>query len=101
MGFVYGIFLYKKPGSDKKIRFFPNIITPVLINNIVFSLFINTAWIAMLYSSKTYGGYFLARLPEAVIQIVVSMILIPTLIKLCSQLRKVIKSHLPNKEVSQ
>lgn len=88
MGFVYGLCLYKKPGSDRKISFFPNVVIPAFVNNIVFGLLINTAWVAMLYGSKTYAGWFLYRLSEYAVLIPMNLILTPVLLKLCDQLRK-------------
>ena len=57
MGIVYGFFLYKK----EKIGFFKNILPPVIINNLVFGLLINTVWVSILYGSKTYWGWFVYR----------------------------------------
>lgn len=87
MGAVYGLFLYKKT-DEKKIRFFPNIIIPVLFNNIVLGLFINTMWVSVLYGSKTYWGWFLYRLPEYAILIPLGCIMIPLLLRLCDKLKK-------------
>ena len=46
MGFVYGVFLYGK--KDRRIRLFPNIVIPSLVNNLIFGLLINTFWVSML-----------------------------------------------------
>lgn len=86
MGFVYGLFLYQKSG--RKISFFPNIVLPALINNLIFGLLINTCWVAMLYSSKAYWGWFLYRLPEYAVLIPLNLIIVPIIGKLCGQLRK-------------
>lgn len=88
MGFVYGLFLYQKPG--RRISFFPNIVVPAFVNNIVFGLLINTVWVAMLYSSKAYGGWFLYRLPEYAVLIPMNLILIPILLRLCDRIRRYI-----------
>lgn len=86
MGMIYGVFLYKK----EKIGFFKNILPPIIINNIVLGLFINTFWISILYDSKTYWGYFLSRLSEYAILISVSVILIPVILKLAKPLKKIV-----------
>lgn len=95
MGFVFGIFLNKRPfaflksGFEwKKIRLFPNIILPVIINSIALGLLVNTIWVSQLYGSKTYGGWFMYRLPEYAILVPVELLLIPVLIKLCDLLIK-------------
>ena len=84
MGIAYGLFLYKK---DKP-SVLKNVIPPVLINNIVFGLLINTIWVSMLYGSKTYIGWFLYRLTEYALLIPVSIILIPTVIGVCKIVNK-------------
>lgn len=105
MGFVYGIFLYRKPENEdnsntiggfapfknEKISLVKHILPPVLINSIVIGLFINTIWVSILYGSKTFIGWFIYRLPEYAILIPVNLILIPVLIKLCGKLKKFTK----------
>lgn len=86
-GLVYGFFLYNK--DTGRVPFFPNVVLPALINNLVFGLLINTAWVAMLYGSKTYWGWFLYRLSEYVVLIPVNLILVPVLLRLCRELRKI------------
>ncbi len=86
MGMTYGAFLYKK----EKVGFFRNILPPVIINNIVFGLLVNTLWVSILYGSKTYWGWFVYRLPEYAVLIPVSAILIPAILKLTEVLRKVV-----------
>ena len=95
MGFIMGLFLNKRPlavfGSDrewKSIRFFPNMIVPVVINCLLIGLVINTYWVSQLYGSKTYGGWFVYRLVEYAILVPVQLILIPVLLKLCGLLKK-------------
>ena len=94
MGIVLGLFLYKTPfdlfGSEKswdKIRIFPNVIAPVLINALL-GQFVNTLWVAQLYGSKTYWGWFVYRLPQHGFLIAAQIILIPLLLKLCETLKK-------------
>ncbi len=93
MGISYGIFLQKREGKDVKLEgvryFLTNILPPVLINNLVIGLFINTIWVSVLYGSKTYWGWFLYRLPEYALLIPVNLILIPIIIRLCEKIRKI------------
>ena len=86
MGLIYGSFLYKK----ERVGFFKNILPPVLINNLVFGLLVNTAWVRLLYSSKSYWGWFIYRLPEYAVLIPVSLALIPAICKLSKVLNKIV-----------
>lgn len=94
MGITLGLFLNKKPlelfGVEKgwdRIRLFPNIIVPVLINCLL-GLFVNTLWVAQLYGSRTYWGWFVYRLPQHGFLVAMQLILIPLLLKLCETLEK-------------
>ena len=102
MGIVAGMLLCSDPlaGIQSKIKFqihhesigiFTNILPCVLINCILIGLYVNTAWVAMLYGSKTYWGWFVYRLPEYAIMVPVQLLLIPVLLKLKDAL---IKAHL-------
>ena len=86
MGMTYGVFLYKK----EKVGFFRNILPPVIINNVILGLLVNTFWISILYGSKTYWGWFIYRLPEYAVLVPVSVILIPAILKLTEVLRKAV-----------
>ncbi|MBR4436079.1 MAG: folate family ECF transporter S component [Clostridia bacterium] len=95
MGVILGLFLNKKPleafGSDRgwqKIKLFPNIIVPVVINCLILGLFVNTIWVAQLYGSKTYWGWFVYRLTEYAILVPAQIVLAPLLLKACEQLEK-------------
>lgn len=95
MGIVAGLFLNERPfkifggtaGWDK-IRFFPNVIVPVLINCLVLGLVVNTIWVSQLYGSRTYGGWFAYRLGEYALMVPVQLILIPVLLKVAEQIKK-------------
>ena len=104
MGVLYGLFLHRAPLrfhkqtnggrfsvylQRDKVRFFPNMVLPVLINCLLLGLCVNTAWVSMLYGSKTYLGWFLYRLPEYAIHIPVQLVCLPILLKLCDLLRRV------------
>ena len=62
---------------------------PPIVNNIIIGLFINTCWVAMLYSKKTYWGWFAYRLAEYAILVPLQLIMIPILLRLCRELRKI------------
>jgi ECF transporter S component (folate family) len=84
MGFVWGIFLHTKEGHAGFLR----ILVPSLINNLVIGLLVNTAWVAMLYGSKTYAGWFLYRLSEYAVLVPLNLVITPVLLRLCRDLRK-------------
>ena len=100
MGLVYGYCLYQKPPAGikttfgrykgyEKIPYFPNVIIPPVVNNIVIGLCINTCWVAMLYGSKTYWGWFTYRLAEYAVLVPLQLIMIPIILRLCRELRKI------------
>ena len=64
---------------------------PTAVNNFVLGLLVDTLWIALLYSSKTYWGYFLTRIPQFLVLAVMNLIFIPLLGKLCKILKKHVK----------
>ena len=84
MGAVYGWFLYKRESPG----FFKNILPPVLINCLIIGLFINTAWVSMLYGIKTYYGWFAVRLLEYAVLVPVQLAVLPLLCKLASRLKR-------------
>ena len=77
------LFIYKK----EKINFL-SIVIPVAINCLVIGLFINTAWVSMLYGSKTYWGWFLYRLLEYAVLVPVQLALVPAVVKLCGRIKE-------------
>lgn len=108
MGTLDGLFLHPNPIHIEsahetvffkmelhweKIRFFPNVLTPVLVNNLLIGLFVNTAWVSMLYGNKTYWGWFLYRLTEYIILTPLKLILIPVLFQLAKPLQKIVWKH--------
>ena len=95
MGFVMGVFLNPKPFAFaksalewKKIRFFPNSVLCVVINCLVLGLLVNTLWVAQLYGSRTYWGWFTYRLVEYAVMVPVQLLLIPVMLRLCSTLNR-------------
>lgn len=95
MGLVCGLFLCRHPfgerhGGWKEIRFFPNMVIPVAVNNLLIGLCLNTLWISQMYSSKTYWGFFLSRLlTEYSILIPLQLVFIPLLFQLEKPLLKI------------
>lgn len=95
MGAVYGLFLYRGDGSfslfkGERVNLFRHVVPAVLINGIVLGLLVNTAWVSILYGSKTYWGWFMYRLPEYALMVPVKIIIIPAVIKLCEKIKKTI-----------
>ena len=84
MGLCYGIFLYNR----EKLRFFPDILPPSIINPCVLGLLLNTLWMTLLYTSKGFSGWLLYRLPQEAGLLIAHIILLPLLEKLAEALRK-------------
>lgn len=99
MGFNDGIFLH---GTDVHLQLSENefhftvhfgkigfwhMLIPTLWNHLVLGLIVNTAWVSMLYGSKTYWGWFLYRLPQQAIMIPVTMLLLPILLRIANIVR--------------
>ena len=82
-GMVFGLFLHKK----EKLRLFPEILMPTLINCIVIGLFVDTYWVTLLYTSKSYGGWFLYRLLQYAVMVPEYIILLPLLSHLADRLK--------------
>jgi len=98
MGIIYGLFLYVPRREErgffirwKKIRLFPNVIVPALINNLLLGLVLNTYWVSMLYDSKSYAGWFVYRLSEYAVLIPVTVVLTPAIMRLSAELSKIIR----------
>ncbi|MBR5923085.1 MAG: folate family ECF transporter S component [Clostridia bacterium] len=106
MGIVSGFLLCKNPInirresergsfslilSRKRVPLLPNILAAVIINCILFGLIINTAWVSMLYDSKTYWGWFLYRILEYSLMIPVQIVIIPLLIRISDPVRKILR----------
>ena len=87
MGICAGLFLSNKSGKTGAAFFFTGILPCVLINCAVLGLLVNTAWVSMLYDSKTYWGWFLYRLGEYAVLIPVQLIVIPLLITAANRIK--------------
>ncbi len=85
-GALYGWYLHREGA-----RFFPHVVIPTAVNNFVIGLAIDTLWIAILYSSKTYWGYFVGRIPQFVAITAMNLVLIPLIMKFCRELKKQVK----------
>ncbi len=88
IGASYGFFLHlgsKRFGNREKLRFWPNVVAPVVFAILV-GLFLNTLWISQLYSSKSYWGYFVSRVPQELGLGAVRLVLIPVLGTIARQL---------------
>lgn len=84
MGVSYGLFLH---GRDK-LRFFPDILAPSVINTCVLGLLLNTLWMTLLYSSRGFGGWLVYRLPQEAVLLAAHLMLLPLIEKLADALRK-------------
>jgi len=84
IGIVYGLFLYNKP----KLRLWPDILAPSLVTVTVLGLLLNSLWMALLYSSKGFGGWVLFRLPQEAGLLILHILLLPLLAKLAEILRR-------------
>ena len=85
-GALFGWFLHRE-----RVRFFPHVVIPTAVNNFVIGLAVDTLWIAILYSSKTYWGYFVGRIPQFIALTVMNLGLIPLIVKFCATLKKRVK----------
>ena len=72
-GFVFGVFLYRNQSTIR-------IILAVSINQLIFSLVVNTFWISVIYGSP-YGPLFLTRITQAVVLISIQLIILWVLSK--------------------
>lgn len=91
MGAVFGFFLYQNSrvfDNKNRVRFWLNMVVPVVANSVIFALFLNTLWISQLYDSKTYWGFFISRIPQELGMGAVKLIFIPILVPIARQLRK-------------
>lgn len=91
MGAVFGFFLYQNSrvfDNKNRVRFWRNMVVPVVANSVIFALFLNTLWISQLYDSKTYWGFFISRIPQELGMGAVKLIFIPILVPIARQLRK-------------
>lgn len=84
MGICYGLFLH---GRDR-LRFFPDVLVPSLVNTCVLGLLLNTLWMTLLYSSRGFGGWLLYRLPQEAGLLILHILLLPLIEKLAAALRK-------------
>lgn len=84
MGVMYGLFLYRKD----KLRFFPDVVVPSVVNTCVLGLLLNTLWMTILYSSRGFTGWLVFRLPQEAGLLILHLLLLPALEKLAEALRK-------------
>ena len=84
MGICYGLFLYRK----QKLRFFPDILAPSVINTCLLGLFLNSLWMTCVYTSRGFAGWVVYRLPQEAVTLVLHILLLPLLEKLAAALRK-------------
>lgn len=83
-GAAYGLLLY----PSKRQKFFPNMLCAVLFNGIVKGLLINTLWLAMMSTTKTYWALLATRSMQELLMMVVQLVLLPILAGICIRLEK-------------
>ena len=116
MGVVSGLLLCREPAdirresergtfifsvSRKKVRIFPNVVVTVVVNCLLLGLTVNTAWVSMLYGSKTYLGWLTYRLGEYAVLVPVQIVIIPILIELCNLLSRQIERRTGARETEK
>ena len=84
LGICYGLFLHEK----QKLKLFPDILVPSVINTCVLGLLLNSLWMTLQYSSRGFGGWVLFRLPQEAGLLILHILLLPLLEKLAQALRK-------------
>ncbi|SFA89681.1 ECF transporter S component, folate family [Acetitomaculum ruminis DSM 5522] len=62
-GIIFGIFLYKKALTWKRV------LLAQAVNTIVVNLLINSYWLTLLYGTKTYTALLIGRLPKELIMV--------------------------------
>ena len=105
MGFVWGLFTHPKPfgnmlnsslsenAGKKRFLVILWILIPALFNCLALGLCVNTLWVAQLYGSKTYWGWFAYRLAEYAVMVPVNVLLAAAILPVVSVLRKQIKKR--------
>lgn len=84
MGLCYGLFLYDRD----RLRLFPDIVVPSVVNTCVLGLLLNTLWMTLLYTSRGFSGWLVYRLPQEAGLLILHILLLPLLEKLAGALRK-------------
>ena len=98
MGFLWGLCTHPAPfrnilhsfTGDRKgrIKAILWILPPALFNCLVLGLFVNTLWVAQLYGSKTYWGWFASRLTEYAVMVPVNVVLAAAILPVTLALHK-------------
>ena len=68
-GLIYGAFLYRR-----RLSFFRVLLANITVT-IVVNMTLNNIWMAMMYGSKTFGGWLIARAPIQIMMIPIDAIL--------------------------
>lgn len=94
VGVAYGFFLYRRHPSW--IRVILTVVCSALIN-----LFLNSYWLSLLYTSKAYWGWVVARAPSYLLEAPVHVILIFLTLKGLERVLLPTSLRLPAKEESK
>lgn len=100
MGLTWGILCHPRPfglyenrcmtleGKKNKIYAILLASAATVVNCLVLGLLVNTEWVAQLYGSKTYRGWFLYRLPEYAVMVPVNIVLASVFLPTAALLRR-------------
>ncbi len=87
-GFAFGICMTRFR------NFFLRSVLPSFFSDLIVALFLDTLFISLLYSTKTYWGYFITRIPQCVILFALAVVLIPVIEQITKKLKKALKTPL-------
>ncbi len=83
MGLCYGIFMYKK----EKINWL-SMVAAAVINCGILGLLLNSLWMSILYTSRSYVGWIAYRLPQEAGLFILHLVLLPVIQKIVTIIRK-------------
>ena len=83
IGICYGFFFYKK----EKLNWLSVIAAPLIVCGLL-GLGLNTFWMSVIYTSKTFLGWFLYRAPQQAGLFILHIVFLPILFKLLKKLRR-------------
>lgn len=81
IGLVFGLFLHKKQNAQR-------IVGAVILNQLIFSLLLNTLWISILYGAN-YWGLMSTRALQCIIMIPAEIITISVLVPAIKRIEKI------------
>jgi ECF transporter S component (folate family) len=89
MGFIFGLFLYRSEDAELNAPMtWVRIIAPIVINCLVFGLVLNSYWLSLIYTKRSFYYFFSMRLVEYAVLIPVQIIITPVLMKFVGRMRR-------------